>query len=108
MAAPCWAGQGLREVTARVPRACVGRTTRREGEGKQTKVPFPKVVFEARPSQALVLGWRPRSPQGLMSSRGSVVLFGAYVTKFYSQEALFYARRIWGAECEEMVFQQMI
>ena len=43
-----------------------------------------------------------------MSSRGSVVLFGAYVTKFYSQEALFYARRIWEAECEEMVFQQMI
>lgn len=31
MAAPCWAGQGLQEVTARVPRACVGRTTRREG-----------------------------------------------------------------------------
>lgn len=71
MAAPCRAGQGLQEVTAWVPRACVGRTTRREGEGKQTTVHFPMVVFGARPSQALVLGWRPRSPHGLTSSRGN-------------------------------------
>ena len=43
----------------------------REGEGKQATVHFPMVVFGARPSQALVLGWRPRSPHGLTSSRGN-------------------------------------
>ena len=50
----CWAGRGLQELTAQVPRTCVGRAATREEEGKQTELPFPEIAFGARRRQALV------------------------------------------------------